>query len=126
MNLLEPSPFFMAEAQELCLCSAFAGDELTNSLTTDQLATGQQVFHLVASLLDAFDRPLVVADRAGRILFTNLHAQDRLSSDGAASKLELNFFSEILHADRKGIVDQLEGGEQEVNLQVDSPTGKSR
>src|SRR5580693_3909350 len=102
------------------------GGALTNSLIADPQATGQQVFHLVASLLDAFDRPLVVADRAGRILFTNLHAQDRLSSDGAVSKTELNLFRDILHADRKGIVDQLEGGEQEVNLQVDSPTGKSR
>jgi len=99
---------------------------LTNSLIADPQATGQQVFHLVASLLDAFDRPLVVADRAGRILFTNLHAQDQLSSNGAASKAELNLFKDILHADRKGIVDQLESGEQEVNLQVDSPTGKSR
>ncbi len=99
---------------------------LTNSLIADPQATGQQVFHLVASLLDAFDRPLVVADRAGRILFTNLHAQDQLSSNGASSKIELNLFRDILHADRKGIVDQLESGEQEVNLQVDSPTGKSR
>jgi signal transduction histidine kinase len=99
---------------------------LTNSLIADPQATGQQVFHLVASLLDAFDRPLVVADRAGRILFTNLHAQDQLNSNGAPSKVELNLFRDILHADRKGIVDQLENGEQEVNLQVDSSTGKSR
>src|ERR1700728_943879 len=99
---------------------------LTNSLIADPQATVYQLFHLVASLLDAFDRPLVVADRAGRILFTNLHAQDQLSSNGAASKAELNLFKDILHADRKGIVDQLESGEQEVNLQVDSPTGKSR
>ena len=99
---------------------------MTNSLISDPQATGQQVFHLVASLLDAFDRPLVVADRAGRVLFTNLHAQDQLSSNGAPSKIELNLFRDILHADRKGIVDQLENGEQEVNLQVDSPTGKSR
>jgi signal transduction histidine kinase len=102
------------------------GGELTNSLISDPQATGQQVFHLVASLLDAFDRPLVVADRAGRVLFTNLHAQDQLSSNGAPSKIELNLFRDILHADRKGVVDQLENGEQEVNLQVDSPTGKSR
>ncbi len=99
---------------------------MTNSLTADLQATGQQVFHLVASLLDAFDRPLVVADRAGRILFTNLHAQDQLSPNGATSKTELNLFRDILHTDRKGIVDQLESGEQEVNLQVDSPAGKSR
>jgi len=99
---------------------------LTNSLTTDQQATGQQVFHLVASLLDAFDRPLVVADRAGRILFTNLHAQDRLNSEKTTSKLELNLFSDILHADRKSVVDQLEAGEQEVNVQIESAAGQSR
>src|SRR6202161_3984239 len=102
------------------------GGGLTNSLISDQQTTGQQVFYPVASLIDAFDRPLVVADRAGRVLFTNLHAQDQLSSNGAPSKIELNLFRDILHADRKGIVDQLENGEQEVNLQVDSPTGKSR
>lgn len=99
---------------------------MTKSITADPQATGQQVFHLVASLLDAFDRPLVVADRGGRILFTNLHAQDRLNSKGLTSNPELNLFTDILHADRRGIVGQLESGEQEVNLQIDSPTGRSR
>src|SRR6202789_1995602 len=120
------APFSVSKARDRCLSAVSLGGELTNSLTTDPQATGQQVFHLVASLLDAFDRPLVVADRAGRILFTNLHAQDRLNSPKTTSKIELNLFRDILHADRKGVVDQLENGEQEVNLQVDSPTGKSR
>ena len=123
---MSAAPFVVAKAQVWCLCAASPGGELTNSLTTDPQATGQQVFHLVASLLDAFDRPLVVADRAGRILFTNLHAQDRLNSPKTTSRLELNLFSDILHTDRKGVVDQLENGEQEVNLQIDSPAGKSR
>src|ERR1700679_4184222 len=85
------APFVVAKAQVWCLCAASPGGELTNSLTTDPQATGQQVFHLVASLLDAFDRPLVVADRAGRILFTNLHAQDRLNSPKTTSRVELNW-----------------------------------
>ena len=80
MELLERSPLLYGEGSRLVSLFHPLGEELTNSLTTDQQATGQQVFHLVASLLDAFDRPLVVADRAGRILFTNLHAQDRLNS----------------------------------------------
>jgi signal transduction histidine kinase len=123
---LSAAPFSVPKVRDRCLSAASLGGELTNSLTTDPQATGQQVFHLVASLLDAFDRPLVVADRAGRILFTNLHAQDRLNSQKTTSRLELNLFSDILHTDRKSVVDQLENGEQEVNLQIDSPTGKSR
>ena len=123
---LSAVPFSVPKVRDRCLSAASLGGELTNSLTTDPQATGQQVFHLVASLLDAFDRPLVVADRAGRILFTNLHAQDRLNSQKTTSRLELNLFSDILHTDRKSVVDQLENGEQEVNLQIDSPTGKSR
>ena len=100
---------------------------MTKSIAADPQATGQQVFHLVASLLDAFDRPLVVADRGGRILFTNLHAQDRLNPKGLASNPELNLFTDILHADRRGIVGQLESGEQEVNLQIDSlPAGAAQ
>src|SRR5579862_4686023 len=130
MSLLERGPLCpLRQLKNGVLASAThppREGSLTNSLIADPQATGQQVFHLVASLLDAFDRPLVVADRAGRILFTNLHAQDQLNSNGAPSKVELNLFRDILHADRKGIVDQLENGEQEVNLQVDSPTGKSR
>ena len=123
---LSAVPFSVPKVRDRCLSAASLGGELTNSLTTDPQATGQQVFHLVASLLDAFDRPLVVSDRAGRILFTNLHAQDRLNSQKTTSRLELNLFSDILHADRKSVVDQLENGEQEVNLQIDSPAGKSR
>src|SRR6202046_4844784 len=126
MNFHEPSLFLHGDSSTQVSLFRSPGGDLTNSLTTDPQATGQQVFHLVASLLDAFDRPLVVADRAGRILFTNLHAQDRLNSQKSASKLEPNLFSDILHADRKTIVNPLENGEQEVTLQIDSPSGQSR
>src|SRR6202046_2669507 len=126
MNFYEPSLFLHGDSSTQVSLFRSPGRALTNSLTSDPQATGQQFFHLVASLLDAFDRPLVVADRAGRILFTNLHAQDRLNSQKNTSKLELNLFSDVLHTDRKGIVDQLENGEQEVTLQIDSSTGQSR
>src|ERR1700735_4806210 len=126
MNFHEPSLFLHGDSSTQVSLFRSPGGDLTNSLTTDPQATGQQVFHLVASLLDAFDRPLVVADRAGRILFTNLHAQDRLNSQKNTSKLEVNLFSDILHADRKAIGEQLENGAQEVHLQIDSPNGQSR
>jgi len=98
---------------------------VTRSATVEQSASGQAAFQLVASLLDALDRPLLVSDRSGRVLFTNLHAQDFLKARGFAA-LEFNLFSDILNTDRAGVLGQLEGGEQEVNLLVESSAGRNR
>jgi signal transduction histidine kinase len=98
---------------------------VSRSATVEQSASGQAAFQLVASLLDALDRPLLVSDRSGRPLFTNLHAQDLLKSRGFTA-LEFNVFSDILNTDRAGVLGQLEGGEQEVNLLIESPAGRSR
>src|SRR5277367_3836048 len=92
----------------------------------EQPASGPAVLSLVSSLLDAFDRPLFVANRGGRILFTNLHAQDMLNNRGLDTGSDLNIFSEFLNIDGKGILSQLQGGEQEVNLPLERPEGKSR
>jgi signal transduction histidine kinase len=100
---------------------------LAKSFTLDQhMVSGQAASQLVSSLLDALDRPLLVSDRSGRILFANLHAQDKLNVPGLKSNQELNLFSDVLRTDRRGIFSQLEGGEQEVNLPIEFPEGKSR
>jgi signal transduction histidine kinase len=98
---------------------------VSRSATAEQSASGQAAFQLVASLLDALDRPLLVSDRRGRVLFTNLHAQESLKAAGLTAP-ELNLFPDILHAERASILGQLEGGEQEVNLPLESSLGKSR
>jgi signal transduction histidine kinase len=98
---------------------------VSRSATAEQSASGQAAFQLVASLLDSLDRPLLVSDRIGRVLFTNLHAQESLKATGLTAP-ELNLFPDILHADRVAILGQLEGGEQEVNLPLESSLGKSR
>ena len=77
----------------------------------DQPANGPAVLSLVSSLLDAFDRPLLVANRGGRILFTNLHAQDMLSTRGLDVNSDLNVFTEFLNTDGKSVLSQLQGGE---------------
>jgi signal transduction histidine kinase len=101
------------------------GGVLSGSTTVESSPSGQQAFQLVASLLDTLDRPLVVADRRGRVLFTNLHAQDFLKTMGLTSQ-ELNLFPEILRADHGDILGQLEGGEQELSLPIETPLGKNR
>ena len=99
---------------------------MAKSVAAEQQTTGLVSLQLVASLLDALDRPLLVADRSGQILFTNLHAQAALSTHRWNAGPDANVFRDILHADRKGILGQLEAGEQEVNLPLESPEGKSR
>jgi signal transduction histidine kinase len=89
-------------------------------------ATGGTLFGLMSSLLDALDRPLLVADRSGRILFANLHAQDALQWQDESSGAKPNLFRDVLHVDAKGLFGQLEGGEQEVNLPVELVDGPAR
>jgi len=92
---------------------------LPKASTAEQQVNNQQVLQLISSLLDAFDRPLVVTDRSGKILFTNFHAQERLNEKGLNAKPDLNLFVDILHTDRQEILKQLEAGEQELNMPID-------
>lgn len=99
---------------------------MPESLTASQQATGQSVFQVVGSLLDTIDRPLLVAGRDGKILFSNLHAQDALTNYGFGAVLEPNLFSDILKCDRSAVLALLERGEQEVDFPLETPQGKSR
>ena len=99
---------------------------MSKGVALDQQSTQQEVFRLVTSLLDALDRPLLVSDRAGRILFTNLHAQNELATKGLSSKHDPNLFRDILQTDAGRIFGQLESGEQEVHLAMDCVEGKGR
>jgi len=80
----------------------------------------------MSSLLDALDRPLLVAERSGRILHANLHAQDSFRWKDVHEGTQPNLFHDILHVDAKELFGQLEGGEQEVNLQIQSAIGPAR
>jgi signal transduction histidine kinase len=99
---------------------------LQRGAEVEQLTGGSLPFSLLASLLDTLDRPLLVSDRGGRILFANLLAQRCLNARGIVSPTQVNLFSELLHIDPKVIFGQIEGGEQEVDLPVDGPGEKAR
>src|ERR1700730_6309828 len=119
----------MACASVVCLSAGFSaslGGELPNSITTEQQASSQAAIQLIASLLNAIDRPLIVSDRHGRLLFTNLHAQDSLNAQGLGAKSELNLFRDVVRTDCAEILCRLEGGEQEINLPLEFADGKSR
>ncbi len=94
--------------------------------TTEQQAHTVDPFSIMTSLVDAIDRPLLVADRAGKILFINLQARDLLSAHALGEEERTNLFRDLLHVDPKNIHTQLESGEQEVDLQVETKNGKAR
>jgi signal transduction histidine kinase len=89
---------------------------LQKSDTLERTTAGQGGYHLIASLLDALDQALLVSDRGGRVLFSNLHAQDALDTKKWAAATGPNLFQDILRTDRQEITAQLEGGEHEINF----------
>jgi signal transduction histidine kinase len=99
---------------------------LSSSGTAEKPAAGLINFQLVASLLDAVDRPLLVSERTGQLLFTNLHAQDVFQARGLRLEPSLNLFQDILRIDRKKVLEQLEDGLHEVSLPLESTVGASR
>jgi signal transduction histidine kinase len=102
-----------------------SGETLSRAITTDAQANAQPSFQFVASLLDALDRPLMVSDRAGSVLFANLHAQDALNFREIRARGDVNLFRDVLRADRKEILERLTSGEQEISLALECPEGKT-
>lgn len=99
---------------------------MSETAAVEKQPGSQSIFQVVASLLDALDRPLLVTDRGGQILFSNLHAQDALRTYGLNGKSAPNLFRDILAVDRKQVLTQLEAGDQEVNLPVQCADGTFR
>jgi signal transduction histidine kinase len=99
---------------------------LTQGMTIDPHVSNQGVLQLVTNLLDAVDRPLLVADRNGRILFKNLYAQDKLRSHGIDSRPDLNLYDHILRTDSKHVFSRLESGEQDLVIPLAYDDGNSR
>lgn len=99
---------------------------MPESLTARPQASSQAVFQVAASLLDAVDRPLLVAGRNGKVLFSNLHAQDTLNALGFDGQQEPNLFHDILKCSGNSVMSLLEHGEQQVEYPLESAQGKSR
>jgi len=81
---------------------------------------------MMGNLLDLLEQPILVAERDGRVVISNLHAKQYLAARGVAAEYHSNLFSNLLHVDPKVIVEQMESGENEVNLRVDCPNGRAQ
>ena len=99
---------------------------MSKQLQMEQPSQALTLLGVMASLLDAMDRPLLVADRVGTVLFANVHAQDRLTTGGFPPAEEINLFRDLLKSEARSVFGQLERGEQEVILQVAAADGETR
>src|SRR5690349_17338572 len=83
-------------------------------------------FESVASLLEAVDKPLLVADRSGRLLMANSRARSTIETTGLSDPTALHLFDDILKIEAKEIFSQFENGEHEVELSLEQGDAKSR
>jgi signal transduction histidine kinase len=74
---------------------------------------------LIANLLDLVDQPILISDRAGRIVLTNSRAKQRLASLGFSFDSNLNLFADLWHVNPKTVGDQIEGGTHQIDSRFD-------
>jgi signal transduction histidine kinase len=99
---------------------------VSKQLQMEQPSQAVTLLGVMASLLDAMDRPLMVTDRVGTVLFANVHAQDRLTTGGFPPADEINLFRDLLKSEARSVFGLLERGEQEVVLRVAAADGEAR
>ena len=92
----------------------------------EQPGPGAIQLGLVNRLLDTLDKSLLVAERCGHILLVNSRARKFLESIGLGEFSQLNLFSDILQVDSKRIFSEIEGGEQEVKLNLTRGNKRTR
>src|ERR1700690_158315 len=95
-------------------------DKMGSTITNPggrQAESGPQVtYEHLRALLDAVEKPVVVANRDGIVLLTNALAQKYLKTAGKDPKASLNIFQDVLNLDPKGISKRLESGENDIEL----------
>ena len=81
---------------------------------------------LTLSLLELFEGPLLVANLAGALLLVNDRARQALELPEDLGWKRLNLFADILRMDPQVLLGQIESGETEVDLQLETASGRHR
>src|SRR5882724_11065118 len=79
----------------------------------------------VRGLLDTIEKPLIVTERSGNLLLVNSRAKQFLESQGYTKTADLNLFKDLLQVDARKVFSEIEKGEHELNLQIQSGKAKS-
>ncbi len=93
-----------------------------DNMTTAE-ATAALPVSLIQGLLDIVDRPVLFAERGGRVLVANQRAQQCMEFHGFHAK-SVNIFRDLLRLEPRSVLGQLESGEQEVLLPMECQDGR--
>jgi len=81
---------------------------------------------LTLRLLDLFEGPILVANLSGGVLLVNERARQVLGLPDNGAWTRLNLFGDILRMDPQVLLGQIESGESEVDLQLETASGRVR
>lgn len=79
-------------------------------------------------LLETLGRPVVIAEQDGRVLLVNSQAEQLLKSatNNHQERGPLNLFADFLDTDRQKILQKIDGGEREIDVEFNKSEVKSR
>lgn len=77
----------------------------------------------LASFLNLLEQPILISDRTGRFLMSNLHGERQLAAHGFAFDPTLNLFTDLLRISPKEIEDRIDGGEQQFDSNFECCSG---
>jgi signal transduction histidine kinase len=99
---------------------------LRQATAVETPATEPLPLGLTLSLLELFEGPLLVANLAGALLLVNDRARQALELPEDLGWKRLNLFADILRMDPQVLLGQIESGETEVDLQLETASGRHR
>lgn len=80
---------------------------------------------VISGLLELLDEPILVSDRAGRVLQANVKGRKRLAAHGLSFETGLNLFSDLLRVSPDAITERIEGGEHHLDSKFECCGGEA-
>jgi len=99
---------------------------LRQAIAVETQITESLPANLTVSLLDLFEVPSLVANLSGALLLVNDRARQALDLPESVGWRRLNLFGDILRMDPQVLLGQIESGESEVDLQLETASGRLR
>jgi len=96
---------------------------LTDTAAAEKSAGRTLAMTHVSSLLDTVERPMLVCERGGLVVLANVRAQQSIKTQRMPQIGKLNLFHDVLKLEPASVLGQLESGEHEIALRMNSTDG---
>jgi signal transduction histidine kinase len=81
---------------------------------------------VISGLLEVLDQPILICDRAGRVLQCNVRGRKRLAAHGFSLEAGLNLFSDLLRVNPNLIADRIESGDSQFDSKFECCGGEAQ